>query len=525
VSIDITGASGVRLDTMPHIPTLKSLNLQNTAISDLNPLSRLKNLTNLNIADNNIENITPLTNNKELEILDIVNNNNIRDLAPLTSLKKIKEVKSKNPPPADIARFLNQNKEAGQRLQRMIITHKNYLQTAFNIVLAILLAFVITRLFIVLIRVYKSKTKTKKPIEAPAEEVLNIMNKKTPDAHIIRQLNNAINDKRFYFPLNNNALTWLSELIVDFADDEDIQKKSMDVMTEIQTKIKQHLERNEWEPIFIATTAINEYFPNKVNLKLLKKAKKKLQRSPYIKFITVKGGAFEMGDFQGRSNLLHEVEVSSFKISEAPITNQQFCRYLNEVGNKMEHGQTLIKVDTEYSRISLKNGVYHVLEPYASFPVYEVSWYGAQSFAEWLGGRLPTEAEWEYAARSSGQKIPFATGKEITLKTANYLDNDQKSFWKSLFPIKSFPPNKLGLYEMSGNLLEWCYDWYDNNYYFDCPNKDPMGPQQKELKVARGGAWCFGKEQTYTYFRSAAKPLARNNYTGFRVVLPLKNDK
>jgi formylglycine-generating enzyme required for sulfatase activity len=133
---------------------------------------------------------------------------------------------------------------------------------------------------------------------------------------------------------------------------------------------------------------------------------------------------------------------------------------------------------------------------------------------------LPTEAEWEFAARNRGHKIIYATGNNISKDVANFLVDKNDSLWHSVFPVKSFPANDLGLYEMSGNILEWCFDWYDKNYYNDSPRDNPRGPRISDAKVIRGGAWCFSMEQTVTYYRGATKPVTRNNFIGFRMVLP-----
>jgi formylglycine-generating enzyme required for sulfatase activity len=329
-------------------------------------------------------------------------------------------------------------------------------------------------------------------------------------------------DKRLYFPEKNNALYFLFDLQSEYRKDPALEEKKVEIFKELNGKIKGHLAEKEFEPIYLAASVINTYFPDKKNTKLLKKATQQLHKNVEpIKWIFVKGGSYQMGDFEKKTILPHTVKLNTFRMSETPVTNYQFCKFLNEMGNMIEFGQTAVKTDSPYSRINYERGVYSVKEPYDAFPVYEVSWYGAQKFCEWVGGRLPTEAEWEYAARSRGLNYLYATGKKLDRKKANFLVYENDSRWHSLSPVKSFKPNKIGLYEMSGNILEWCSDWFDSNYYQNSPEENPTGPARGEMKVVRGGAWCFSKEQAVTFYRSAVKPSTRNNFTGFRVVLPV----
>jgi formylglycine-generating enzyme required for sulfatase activity len=117
-----------------------------------------------------------------------------------------------------------------------------------------------------------------------------------------------------------------------------------------------------------------------------------------------------------------------------------------------------------------------------------VSWHGAKNYCEWLGEQtglpfdLPTEAQWEYAARSRGKVVPFATDTGLIDRGRNY----PPSIYDPL-PAGQFPPNPLGLYDMSGNAFEWVLDWYDPEYYRHAPEHNPRGPEAGIKKVVRGG--------------------------------------
>ena len=523
-SLDLTRAENTDLSVIPPMENLKVLNLQRTRTRDISALSRLPALKHLNLESNQVSDIHTLLDNRNIETLNLNNNDNIQSIFPLTFMSKLKEVSNNNP--ATIAQepvvreYLKNQYNESQRIQQIFTKKTNDLQMIVNILVIVAISAIIAQ---ILKLILKKRNPTNPPNSAPKspeEQSPRNTPKGLFNANSLKPIDSAISNKRYFTPEKDNALHYLSENINDFPDEAILKDKKKEVLDLINNKVTDHLERKEYEPVILASSAINNYFPNRKNKKRLKKAMKKLPKPDKIKWISVRKGSFQMGDFQKNSFKVHEVDVNKFKISETAVTNKQFVEFLNSEGNKTEQGQTWFKMDSQYSKITLVQGVYVVTEPYDSFPVYEVSWYGAQRFAEWLGGRLPTEAEWEFAAREAGKKIIFATGNSIDKNAANFLVDPNDSLWHSVFPVKSFPPNKLGIYEMSGNILEWCYDWHDVAYYEKSAKNNPMGPKSGEMKVVRGGAWCFPKEQSFTYYRSALKPSSRNNYTGFRVVLP-----
>jgi formylglycine-generating enzyme required for sulfatase activity len=138
----------------------------------------------------------------------------------------------------------------------------------------------------------------------------------------------------------------------------------------------------------------------------------------------------------------------------------------------------------------------------AQHPVETVSWDDAKAFTKKLTAmnnglykfRLPTEAEWEYACRA-GTTTPFYFGETISTDQANYDGNyvygpgREGEYRKKTTPVGSFPPNDFGLYDMHGNVWEWCEDWYGEEYYKHSPRDNPKGPETGELRVLRGGSW------------------------------------
>ena len=158
-------------------------------------------------------------------------------------------------------------------------------------------------------------------------------------------------------------------------------------------------------------------------------------------------------------------------------------------------------------------------------PVVCVSWNDVVAFAEWLSKksgysfRLPTEAEWEYACRSGGKKVKYGTGTgDISHDLANYYGTGGRDRWKYTAPVGSFPPNELGIYDMCGNVWEWCEDWYDKNYYGRSPKNDPQGPKNGKYRVLRGGSWSDVPRDMRCANRFGSVPAYRCLDYGFRLV-------
>lgn len=148
-------------------------------------------------------------------------------------------------------------------------------------------------------------------------------------------------------------------------------------------------------------------------------------------------------------------------------------------------------------------------------PVVGVNWNDAKAFADWAGERLPTEAEWEKADRGGlvGKKYPW--GDTLTNNDANFGGAGGKDKWDGTAPVGSFAPNGYGLYDMAGNVWEWCADWYDGNYYANSPKSNPTGPSSGQYKVLRGGSCDSSDDYMRTAYRNYSDPGSTEYYLSF----------
>jgi formylglycine-generating enzyme required for sulfatase activity len=200
----------------------------------------------------------------------------------------------------------------------------------------------------------------------------------------------------------------------------------------------------------------------------------------------------------------HPVSVSAFHISRYPVTNGLYEKFDPNHRNQRD-------------KYSDKDNQ----------PVVYVNWYEAVMFARWLGCRLPTEAEWEYACRA-GTTTPFSTGENLTTDQANYDGNfPYKNYPKGMYierttQVGGYPPNAWGFYDMHGNVLEWCSDWYGNKFYDECKQQgvveNPTGPENGSGRVLRGGCWYRDAQDCRSASRSDCHPGHRLSGIGVRPV-------
>ncbi len=221
----------------------------------------------------------------------------------------------------------------------------------------------------------------------------------------------------------------------------------------------------------------------------------------------IKGGCFDMGDTfaEGDSDELpvHRVCVDDFQLDKYEVTHADFMHAMGK-----EHP--------------------HHRKGCPECPIEGVSWQSANGYCTSSGKRLPTEAEWEYAAREGGKKVRFGNGKDILDPgEANFFSRNYAKkpfsrigkYRKKSLPVGSFPPSELGLYDMSGNAWEWVNDWYNHTYYGVSSEKNPKGPESGKYRVMRGGSWISFPGHLRASNRLigiGSSPVAPFSHVGFR---------
>lgn len=259
--------------------------------------------------------------------------------------------------------------------------------------------------------------------------------------------------------------------------------------------------------------------------------------------VFVEGGQFDMGDFgwicdydeqdvcewpcgqdparlcnispDGDDDFVHPVKLSSYYLSKIQATLGDFDLFFIAQGKPL--------FDTEYRK---REDLQFRYQP--NLPAPTKTWQEAKDYCQWIGQLsgypvdLPTEAQWEYAARSRGQHVLFPTDNG----NLNYGENFPLEAEIDTFPVKRFPPNPLGLYDMSGNTTDWVNDWYGEDYYQHSPLENPQGPETGEKRIKRGSNYSeYSLTAAPIVRRWAEKPTLRGHYQGNSFRCAIQSDK
>ncbi|RMG95569.1 MAG: hypothetical protein D6706_11715 [Chloroflexi bacterium] len=242
------------------------------------------------------------------------------------------------------------------------------------------------------------------------------------------------------------------------------------------------------------------------------------------RMIFIPGGVFLMGNDEGESDEqpAHLVRIDPYFIDETEVTNGQYalCVDAGVCSPPANPGATY-------------HPAYYGDPAFADYPVIFVTWFDAQTFCEWRGGRLPSEAEWEKAAGfdpNQGIKLRYPWGDAFDGSKVNYCDagcprdkadRSVDDGHRDTAPVGSYPNGRspLGLYDMAGNVVEWVSDWYDPRFYERSPDVNPLGPAEGSFKSVRGGSWLSAPEELRITARGSFDPTVARANLGFRCAM------
>lgn len=217
--------------------------------------------------------------------------------------------------------------------------------------------------------------------------------------------------------------------------------------------------------------------------------------------ILIPSGDFLMGsDTEGDHSPTHIVRLDSFYMDKYEVTNAQYLKFCEATDHHLPEF---------WGMKEFRSG-----PDFPDHPVIGVSWQDAVEYANWRGKRLPTEAEWEYAARGGLVGKNYPHGDAVDPSHGNYAKSEKGG------PVEvgSYAANGYGLYDMHGNVVEWVSDYYDGDYYFSGPSVNPQGPKSGKFRIIRGGGWHSGPYCSRVYFRNALPANWVDFNVGFRCV-------
>ncbi|MGC4190985.1 MAG: formylglycine-generating enzyme family protein [Thermomicrobiales bacterium] len=286
---------------------------------------------------------------------------------------------------------------------------------------------------------------------------------------------------------------------------------------------------------------------------------------PDIRFVRLPGGSFAMGNPRSDGypadgeGPVHPVELPPFAIGATTVTARQFTMFVEATGYRTtaeREGWSFVFAGLLPRDFPPTRGVAaapwwrqvfgadwrHPEGPQSDVarrldhPVVHVSWDDAQAFCAWAGTRLPTEAEWEYAARGGTEATPFWWGADLIPNGKHAMNVWQGQFpqkntvadgYLGTAPARTYTPNPFGLFNVTGNVWEWCADWFSPTYYAESPQGNPPGPASGTARVMRGGSYLCHRSYCNRYrvdSRSSNTPDSTAGNIGFRVVEAVASD-
>jgi serine/threonine protein kinase/Tol biopolymer transport system component len=239
--------------------------------------------------------------------------------------------------------------------------------------------------------------------------------------------------------------------------------------------------------------------------------------------VYVPAGVYQVGNLAGEADEQppHMVTLDAFWMDQTEVTNAMYATLLNDWRPATKDLDMWLDTGDEDCQLTQVDEIWQPKDGFGDYPVVEVSQYGAAAYCEWAGGRLPTEAEWEAAARGGLVDKNYPWGDESPVCDLGTQNGAQYgACGQQTVPVKSFLPNGYGLFDMAGNVWEWVSDRYASDYYATSPTSNPQGPDQGDMRVLRGGSWYYDSGTLWVSDRIKYLPEVALNNIGFRCVFP-----
>ena len=244
--------------------------------------------------------------------------------------------------------------------------------------------------------------------------------------------------------------------------------------------------------------------------------------------VFIPAGKFTMGNDAGGigTKPAHHISLGAYYIDKHEVTNAEYYTFWMADG-----GENSAHTPVSYGEESGIGNWPHVAQTKPNYPVVGISWNDADAYAKWVKKRLPTEAEWEKAARGTDERVwPWGNVFFVSIRGVNVhanVWNGRDGYDNNLAPVGNYPTgaSPYGVFDMGGNVWEWVADWFSESYYYRSPSQNPTGPAVGSRRAVRGGSWANGPQLAQCITRMGHHPAIGTSFIGFRLARDINNQQ